>query len=53
MPHFKLKGKVLVRRSEFDDWLESFRVQKDFELDSIVNGVIEGLSDDKSGGHGN
>ena len=45
MPHFKFKGKILVKRSEFDGWLESFRINKDYELDSIVNGVIRGLSE--------
>jgi hypothetical protein len=45
MPYFKLKGKILVKRSEFDGWLESFRINKDHELDSIVNGVIRGLSE--------
>jgi hypothetical protein len=45
LPHFKLKGKILVKRSEFDGWLESFRINKDHELDSIVNGVIRGLSE--------
>ena len=45
MPYFKLKGKILVKRSEFDGWLESFRINKDYEIDSIVNGVIRGLSE--------
>ena len=25
LPHFKLKGKILIKRSEFDKWLENFR----------------------------
>jgi hypothetical protein len=45
MPHFKLKGKILVKRSEFDGWLESFRVDRNQELNNIVDGVIKGLSE--------
>ncbi len=45
MPHFKLKGKVLVKRSEFDGWLETFRINKDQELGNLVDGVIRGLSE--------
>ena len=45
LPHFKLKGKILVKRSEFDGWLESFRINKDHELGDLVDGVIRGLSE--------
>ena len=29
LPHFKLRGKILVKRSEFDTWLLRFRVVRD------------------------
>ena len=45
MPHFKLKGKILVKRSEFDGWLEFFRVNRNQELNELVDGVIRGLSE--------
>jgi hypothetical protein len=45
MPYFKLKGKILVKRSEFDGWLESFRVNRNQELNELVDGVIRGLSE--------
>jgi len=45
LPHFKLKGKVLVKKSEFDAWLESFRVDKNQELDAIVERAINSLSE--------
>ena len=32
LPYFKLKGKILVRVSEFDGWLESFRVDSKTEV---------------------
>ena len=26
LPAFKIKGKVLIRKSEFDEWIEGFRL---------------------------
>jgi len=43
LPHFKLKGKILIRQSEFDAWLENFRVDPKQALDAVVDGVIESL----------
>jgi len=43
LPYFKLKGKILVRLSEFDDWIESFRIDSKQELNSLVDGVVESL----------
>ena len=43
MPHFKLKGKILVKRSEFDAWLERYRVNKKQDLNNIVDDVISSL----------
>ncbi|RZB36392.1 MAG: hypothetical protein SRB2_02217 [Desulfobacteraceae bacterium Eth-SRB2] len=43
MPHFKLKGKILVKRSEFDAWLERYRVNRSQDLDNIVDVVMDSL----------
>jgi len=43
LPHFRLKGKILVRVSEFDGWLESFRVDAKQKLDGLVNDVMNSL----------
>jgi len=43
LPHFKVKGKILVRRSEFDQWLEGFRVDRKVDLDGLVDGVLRGF----------
>ena len=43
LPHFKLKGKILVRSSEFDKWLESFRVESKQELNNLVDDVLKSL----------
>lgn len=55
LPCFKLKGKILVKRSEFDGWIEGYRLNKKQDLDTIVDGVIESLkrnkSDKQSEGH--
>jgi hypothetical protein len=45
LPYFKLKGKILVKRSEFDEWMQCYRVDRNQELNKIVEDVIKGLSD--------
>ena len=43
IPHFKLKGKILVKESEFDRWLEQFRVDENKDLARLVDGVLDSL----------
>ena len=43
LPHFKLKGKILIRVSDFNDWLGSFRVDPKQELKALVDDVMDGL----------
>lgn len=45
LPHFKLKGKILVKRSEFDAWLERYRVNKKQDLGILCNDILESLKD--------
>ncbi len=40
LPAYSLRGKILVRQSEFDRWLEKFRVSRDQDLDAIVDDVM-------------
>jgi excisionase family DNA binding protein len=40
LPCFKVKGKILVRRSEFDAWLERHRVNSQHEITGIVNDIM-------------
>ena len=42
IPHYKLKGKILVRKSEFDLWIKNFQV-KESRLDKIVDDVLKSL----------
>ena len=46
LPAFKVKGKLLIRKSEFDSWLEKFRVKD--RIDDIVNDVMSDLKMGKS-----
>ena len=44
LPCFKVKGKYLIKRSEFDRWLERYRTNKCHDLDAIVDGAMSDLS---------
>lgn len=43
LPAFKVKGKLLIRMSEFDKWIEGYRQNKTQDLDTLVDGVMEEL----------
>ncbi len=43
LPAFKLKGKLLIKKSEFDQWIESYRLNKKQKLAGIVDGVLGSL----------
>jgi excisionase family DNA binding protein len=43
MPHFRLKGKILIKRSEFDGWMEEFRRKKKANINQIANEAMKGL----------
>jgi len=43
LPYYKMKGKIIVRLSEFDQWLESFRVDTKPELNNLVDDVLADL----------
>jgi excisionase family DNA binding protein len=43
LPAYKVKGKVLVKKSEFDKWLENYRMDKKKNINSIVDGVIKSM----------
>ena len=48
LPYFKLKGKILVRLSEFNAWMESFKIEPKQELDLLVDEVISSLKGHES-----
>jgi hypothetical protein len=44
LPHFRVGGKILVRRSDFDTWVTQFRVAvKPTSVDAIVDDVMTSL----------
>ena len=43
IPYFKVKGKILVRKTEFDAWLEGFRANRKVDLNAIADEVVESL----------
>ena len=40
LPHYRVGGKVLVRRAEFDAWVTGFREESAPQVDAIVDAVI-------------
>ena len=43
LPHYRVGGKVLVKRSEFDAWVSAFREELVPRVDAIVEDVLGGL----------
>jgi excisionase family DNA binding protein len=44
LPAVRVDGKILVRKSQFDEWLERHRIQPDAPVD--VEGIVNGLLKD-------
>jgi hypothetical protein len=43
LPHLKLPGKILVKRTDFDVWIEQFRVAATESLSDVVEHVVQSL----------
>jgi excisionase family DNA binding protein len=43
LPYYKIGGKILVRRADFDAWAAQFRVSPPTGIDHLVNDVVQGL----------
>jgi len=43
LPHYRLGGKIVVRRSEFDAWMAAYRRVGQADVEGIVNSVIRDL----------
>jgi len=48
LPAFTVRGKILVRRSEFDQWMNRFRTNKGQDVSRIADEVIARLKPGKS-----
>jgi hypothetical protein len=44
LPHYRMGGKIVVRRSEFDAWIARYRQCGRADVDAIVDGVLRGLN---------
>ena len=44
LPCFKLRGKILIKRSEFDLWIKQYQFNRSRDLDNIVNEVMDSMS---------
>jgi excisionase family DNA binding protein len=44
LPAYRVGGKILVRRSQFDAWMETYRHRGRADVDRIVNDVLRDLS---------
>lgn len=43
LPHYRVGGKILIRRSEFDAWIARFRVADSGPLEALVADAMKGL----------
>ena len=43
LPCFKVKGKILVKQSEFDRWIEGYRDNRKQDLNNLVDDVLGSL----------
>lgn len=44
LPHYRIGGRILVRRSEFDAWTAEFRIVRPaLDLNTVVDDVVRGL----------
>lgn len=43
LPHYRIGGKILVKRSEFDTWISAFRAAQRSRVEEIVAGVLRSL----------
>jgi excisionase family DNA binding protein len=41
LPAYLIRGKMLIKREEFEQWLEGYRYDPDQDLNEIVDGVME------------
>ena len=40
LPAYKVKGKILIKRSEFDAWIKGFKVK---DMNQVADEILEGL----------
>jgi len=49
LPHYRVEGKILVSRAEFDMWMSGFRrIRESTAIGTIVDDVLAGLFEKKN-----
>ena len=48
LPYFKVRGKILIRKCEFDVWMEEHRGEAYQDLGSMVDEIMNNLKPGKS-----
>jgi hypothetical protein len=43
LPYFRIGGKIVVKRSEYDAWVDRFRVAATDTVDALVAETLRGL----------
>jgi hypothetical protein len=43
LPHYRIGGKLLIRRSDYDLWVSQFRARAATDVDHVVDDVLRGL----------
>jgi excisionase family DNA binding protein len=43
LPAYKVRGKVLIRKSEFDRWMEAHRVSREMDISRIASEAVASL----------
>ena len=44
LPHFRTAGKILVKRTDFDEWIRRFKVNRLPTLNAVVDDVMRGYA---------
>jgi hypothetical protein len=45
LPHYRVGGKLLVKKEDFDVWMATFRIESQADgLDDVVQGVLAQMS---------
>lgn len=41
LPAYPVRGKILVKKSEFDQWIGKFRIRRDQDLNTVADEVLK------------
>jgi hypothetical protein len=48
LPSYRVGGKILIRRSEFDSWIARYRNTGNVDVDQIVDDILKDLASQTS-----